>query len=43
MTRRITVSVRDMMQLGLDELNAVARQFSGNTLQAVGNMTQENC
>lgn len=32
-----------MMQLGLDELNVVARQFSLNTLQAVENMTKENC
>lgn len=43
MTRRRIVSVRDMMQLGLDKLNMVARQFSGDTLQAVRNMTQESC
>lgn len=43
MTRRMIVSVRDMMQLGLDKLNGVARQLSGNTSQAAGNMTQENC
>ena len=42
MTRRIIVSVRDMMQLGLDELNVVAREFGRNTLQALGNTTQEN-
>lgn len=42
MTRRIIVSVRDRMQLGFDKLNVVAKQFSGNTSQAVGNMTQEN-
>lgn len=43
MTGRVIVSVRDMMQLGLDKLNIVARQFSGDTLQAVRNMTRESC
>lgn len=43
MTRRIIVSVRDRMQLGLDKLNIMARQFSGDTSQAVRNMTQESC
>lgn len=43
MTRRIIVSVRDTIQLGFDKLNVVAKQFSGNTSQAVGNMTLEKC
>lgn len=29
-----------MIQLGLDKLNIVARQFSGDSLQAVRNMTR---